>query len=227
MNRVKTHIPGIDELIQGGLPKGSCILLSGTAGTGKTIFALQFANNGIQDNEKSLYVSFEQSSKQLVNQASQFGWHLDSQKNFTILHIPPEDIKESTASQIVDQIKSQKYDRVVIDSISALSINAPSTYVEIKDMTSIVIQRFIYQFISKLRSTDATILLIAQTSSGKLSQDSVSEFACDGIFHIVYEPLGGSYNRMISIKKMRETKNNEDVHPLEINDSGVRVHTIQ
>ncbi|HIP74098.1 MAG TPA: ATPase, partial [Euryarchaeota archaeon] len=46
MRRVPTGIPGLDNLIQGGFPSGSTILLSGGAGTGKTIFALQYIYSG-------------------------------------------------------------------------------------------------------------------------------------------------------------------------------------
>jgi len=61
MERVQTGIKGFDGLIEGGFPKSSAILLSGTPATGKTIFALQYLVNGIEKfNEKGIYITFEE-----------------------------------------------------------------------------------------------------------------------------------------------------------------------
>lgn len=61
MERVATGIKGFDNLIEGGFPKGSAILLSGTPATGKTIFALEYLVNGARKfNERGLYVTFEE-----------------------------------------------------------------------------------------------------------------------------------------------------------------------
>ena len=74
-DRVKTGIKGLDELIGGGLPKNSSILLSGEAGTGKTIFSLQFIYSGAKDfDEAGIYVTFEEKPEELRKEASQFGW---------------------------------------------------------------------------------------------------------------------------------------------------------
>ena len=83
-----------------------------------------------------------------------------------------------------------------------------------------------YTFINDLRDLKdgVTSLLVSQTAEGQLSRDTVSEFICDGIVHINYETLGGKYSRTLMIRKMRETKNDEDVHPLEITPKGLVVH---
>ena len=81
-NQVKTGITGFDELVEGGFPKGKCILLSGTPGTGKTIFSLQYIYNGAKRfKEKSLYISFEENKEHLFSQAKKFGWDLEKLEN--------------------------------------------------------------------------------------------------------------------------------------------------
>ena len=73
-DRVKVGIEGFDVLVQGGFPRGKIVLLSGTAGTGKTIFALQYLYKGAHEfNEPGLYITFEEGSENLKNQALQFG----------------------------------------------------------------------------------------------------------------------------------------------------------
>jgi len=232
MDKVKTGIKGFDTLVEGGLPKGKIILLSGTPGTCKTIFALQFLHNGaIKFNEKGLYISLEERALSLKNQASQFGWDFDKlekENKVKIIHIPAKDIKETTASEIIKMANENGYRRLVIDSLSALSINTPTTYSKVTDLTEISIKRFMYKFINDLRDVNNNItpLLISQTTDGQLSRDTVSEFICDGIVHISYETLGGKYSRTLTIRKMRETRNDEDVHPLEITNKGIVIHKL-
>ena len=233
MDKVKTGIKGFDRLVEGGFPKGKIILLSGTPGTCKTIFALQFLYNGaMQFNEKGLYISFEEKAQSLKNQALQFGWDFDKlekEKKVEIISLPAKSIKETTASEIIKRARENKISRLVIDSLSALSINTPATYSKVTELTEISIKRFMYGFINDLRDikNGATSLLISQTTDGQLSRDGISEFICDGIVHINYETLGGKYSRTLTIRKMRETRNDEDVHPLEISKAGLIVHTFK
>ncbi|MBS3100693.1 hypothetical protein A2641_01010 [Candidatus Nomurabacteria bacterium RIFCSPHIGHO2_01_FULL_37_25] len=233
MDRVKTGIKGFDKLVEGGFPKGKIVLLSGTPGTSKTIFALQFLYNGAtQFNENGLYVSFEEREQSLKSQALQFGWEFDKLEKANkvkILSIPANSIKETTAFEIISLAKKNSVKRLVIDSLSTLSINTPTTYSKVTDLTEISIKRFMYTFINDLRDIrdGVTSLLISQTVEGQLSRDTVSEFICDGIIHINYETLGGKYSRTLTIRKMRETKNDEDVHPVEITPRGLVVHKFE
>lgn len=233
MDRVKTGIKGFDKLIEGGFPRGKIILLSGTPGTSKTIFALQFLYNGAtQFNENGLYVSFEEREKNLKSQASQFGWDFDKLEKankVNILSIPANSIKETTAFEIISMAKKNSVKRLIIDSLSTLSINTPTTYSKVNDLTEISIKRFMYTFINDLRDMKdgTTSLLISQTAEGQLSRDTVSEFICDGIILIKYESIGGEYSRNLIIRKMRETDNDEDIHPLEIGKNGIVIHSIK
>ncbi|HLC65734.1 MAG TPA: ATPase domain-containing protein [Candidatus Nanoarchaeia archaeon] len=75
MKRIKTGIKGFDELVQGGFPEGSSTLITGSPGTGKSIFGLQYIYNGaIKYKERGLYLTFEQRKTDMMNQAVQFGW---------------------------------------------------------------------------------------------------------------------------------------------------------
>lgn len=76
--RCPTGIPGLDELIEGGFPRERSILLSGTCGSGKTTFAVQYLYNGItQYNEPGILISLEQDPKELKSDMSRYGFDLD------------------------------------------------------------------------------------------------------------------------------------------------------
>ncbi len=232
MERIKTGIKGFDDLIEGGLPKGSSVLLSGTPGTGKTIFGLEFLFNGVKNNEKGMYVTFEEEITNLIEQAKQFGWDLQKlakNKDITILSIPTSEINNNTVNEVITLAKKNKVDRLVIDSLSTLAINVPTVKKENADISRSGVKRFIYSFVNNLKkANNTTSLIIAHTNDEKsLSKDSVSEFIADGIIHVTFESMGGEFSRSLIVRKMRRTKNDEDVHPLEISNKGLVVHTLK
>lgn len=245
-SRVPTGIPGFDKLIQGGFPKDSSILIVGGPGCGKTIFCTQYLYEGAKKfNEKGLYVTFEQSSDSIEKQAKQFGWNLkrlEKEGLLEIFSIPVTKLNKNTLNEIEEKIKKQKIKRLVIDSLSTLIINAP-IYINTNELSmedvvddSVVlsppiigdylVKKFVYSFVEKLRDFRTTTLLIgeADQTGTTLTRDSLSEFACDGIISITFESLGGEFSRSLLIRKMRHTKNNEDIHPMEIGKHGIVVH---
>ena len=60
MERISTGIPGLDGLIEGGIPKGFTVLIAGNPGTGKTILTAHFLHDGLTKNENAIYVSFSE-----------------------------------------------------------------------------------------------------------------------------------------------------------------------
>src|SRR3990167_5126073 len=101
VERVPTGIEGFDELIQGGFPKGSSILYTGTPGTGKSIFGMQFLYNGAQKyKEKGLYITFEETAQELKDQASMFDWDFnkfEKDGKVKIIAIPARNITDTTS----------------------------------------------------------------------------------------------------------------------------------
>lgn len=232
MEKTQTGIKGFDKLVEGGFPKGAVILLSGTPATGKTIFALEYLFNGATKfNENGLYVTFEEKTENLKNQAMQFGWDLqklEKEGKIKLLYIPSTEISKNTLKELLDSVRKNNFERLVIDSLSTLAINTPIIH-SINEIADIAIKRFIYSFVNDLRKLDdTTTLLISQTvNESSFSKDCVSEFICDGIIHILFESMGGEFSRSLIVRKMRRTDNDEDIHPLEITSKGLVIHTIK
>lgn len=247
--RVPTGIKGFDELVEGGFPKGSSILICGGPGTGKTIFSSEFLLHGAKDfNEKGLYVTFEQRAEAVKEQAKQFGWNIDELEKkgmIKVMSVPAANIKKTIIKDIKDIIKKEGIKRLVVDSLSTLVVNAP-IYVEphelaVQDVVGenvifsppvigdYIVKRFIYDFIDSLRELDCTTLLVTEAANGGeyLTRDTLSEFVCDGVVLISFESMGGNYSRSLIVRKMRGTKNNEDVHPVEMSKTGIIIHKIE
>jgi KaiC/GvpD/RAD55 family RecA-like ATPase len=249
MNRVKTGIKGFDELVQGGVLEGSTILLIGTPGTGKTLFSLEYVYNGVSKfKENCMFVTLEQPLVDLRFQASQIGLDLKKYEKtgkLTLMHIPVAELSSVTVEMIKKEVKKRKIKRLVIDSLSTLAVNAP-IYQHVKDMAlrdvmdykaffsppvlgDYVVKRFIYSFLDSLKDAGCTTFVTSEApEKGEfLSRDSISEFLVDGVLLLNFESMGGAFPRSLLIRKMRGTKNNEEVHSLEIGSKGLVVHKVK
>lgn len=161
------------------------------------------------------------------------------------MHVPAKNIEQKTSEIILNKINKNKIKRLVVDSISTLSVNSP-IYTFMSDLTLIdvekgksflsppivgdlIIKRFIYIFVNQLHLQGNCTTMLTSESSEKgeyLTRDTVSEFICDGIIQVIYEPMGGEFSRNLIIRKMRQTKNDEDIHPLEISSTGIVIHKL-
>ena len=224
ISRTATGIENFDSLIEGGLPMHSCNVLFAKAGCGKTIFSMQYLVNGANMfKEKGIYFSFEEKRESLIEQAKQFGWDIEKleKKNLLkIISLGTDEINSKTIDDILQIIKDSKSKRVVVDSISTLS------HLLVEDNTSseIHVRKFMYQFISKLYESNVTSILISQEEDVDIT--TIAKYVCDGVIHFEFESMGGDYSRTLSIEKMRRTKNNEDVHSVEISKEGIKIHMI-
>src|ERR1700675_1445198 len=89
LDRIQTGIPGLDDLLGGGLPKGHLYLLEGDPGTGKTTIALQFLLEGIRNGEKVIYVTLSESKSELEQVAQSHGWSVEGLGIYEM--VPPQD----------------------------------------------------------------------------------------------------------------------------------------
>lgn len=226
LKRIKTGISNFDELIEGGFPVGSNVLVSGTPGSGKTIFSMEYIINGaVNNNEFGIYFTFEEKRESLIMQAKQFGWDiekLEKEKKLKFISIGTYDISENTVFDILDIIKTLKAKRVVIDSLTTLSFLLGNCV----DTNNLNATKFLYSFVTGFKElSDVTPLFISQKSA---QSTRISAYVCDGIINFESESLGGNYSRNLSVKKMRSTKNNDDLHPFEIKGGvGINIHSFK
>jgi circadian clock protein KaiC len=102
---IKTGIPGFDELLAKGIPRGANILIAGGPGTGKTIFCLQTLYNLALRGHTCLYVTFEESPERLESHMREFGWDVEAVKrtgSFTIKRTDPFRIARSVEALLAE-----------------------------------------------------------------------------------------------------------------------------
>jgi len=214
IERISTGIPGLNELIEGGFVKGSCVLISGYPGAGKTIFGFQFLIEGLKNGENGIYFSLEETKEDLLGDAERFGWkdffiEKEKEGKFLIHNILPTSI-EKISSEIIKYVNLINPQRIVIDSITLIE-NAWESYQEVGK-----VRRSIFNLIRELKNKKITILLLAEASKDEIKFE---EFLVDGVIKLYY--LAYSLPRALQILKMRKTKHTLDVIPFEITDRGI------
>ena len=206
--RIKTGIPGLDKLIEGGFLSNSVILVSGAAGAGKSIFGMQFLKAGAEKKEKVLYISTEENVTNIKNGFKIFGWDLDKLK-IDIISMPPDELEEDWVPVLNTKIDKNKIKRVVIDSVSLIGLYYKDEY---------SIRRYLYRLVSSLKERDVCCILVSEIPEGekKFSRTGVVEFVADGVIVLEYLGVSGRYQRGLTVRKMRWTQHNQDIHPYKI-----------
>lgn len=239
MNRVKTNIPGFDELIEGGLPEGRSFLVSGGTGTGKTIFATQFLINGAKLGEPGIYVTLDERPELIREDMLRFGWNLRQMEDQQLIKIIdgttakigiPSDEEftlpatgfdlDKLLLEIMKAIKKIKAKRVVVDSIPALGLNFQSEH---------EIRKAILKLVYLLSRAGVTTMMTTEVNedSKQYGKYGVEEYVADGVIILHYMGIGTQSNRTLHIRKMRATKHSEDLHPLKITESGMKIQKIE
>ncbi|MFH7903952.1 MAG: KaiC domain-containing protein [Candidatus Aenigmatarchaeota archaeon] len=233
MRRVKTGIPGLDDLLNGGIPERNVVLLSGGPGTGKTIFAQQFLWNGLQMNENGVYVALEEHPAQVRQNMLQFGWNVKQyeEKNMFALvdafssgigkakeyekYIVQDltDLREfiDVVREAVTNVNAK---RVVIDSVTTLYIDKPS-----------VARKIVLTLKRVFAGLGTTSIFVSQISVGERGFGGPGvEHGVDGIIRLDLDEINGELKRSLIIWKMRGTSHSMKRHEFEITDRGIIVH---
>ncbi len=220
MEKIKTGVPGLDEIMMGGIPKFHQALITGTSGTGKTTFCCQFMHEGIKKhNDSGVYLSFEEPSDSITENAKTFGWDfkaLEKSGKFSFIRYDPYHI-EDVFDILESTIRQVKATRVVVDSISALGLH-------IKDEAEL--RRMIFNLSIILRKLKCTSLLVSEIVHGKpgLSRYGVEEFVADSVIVLYYERLQSAFSRAVQIWKVRGSSHSDKLHPYKIDQAGVTVY---
>jgi circadian clock protein KaiC len=218
-DRVPTGIKGLDNLIEGGFPRGSLILLAGSPGSGKTIASAQYLYHGAANlGEKGVYLSFAERESVFVHNMERFGLNFTELKNAGKLKfldlIPPrnEELSAATLNIALSEFQSMKAQRLVIDSFTAMTLayNTTDSRVSLQVLEKV------------MREIGCTTLLIVEIPTGKTGLGlGFEEFVADGI--ILFETIevrSGIQKRAI-IRKMRGTNHNQNYCNIVISDQGL------
>lgn len=221
-NLVNTMIPGLDEVLGGGLPEGSITLLSGPPGIGKTAIAMQYINNGIVNGEPGIFLSIENSVEEVREYAGNFGWDYRKHEQEKRLKILDRTIFEESDMELgldfgilKDLIESIKVKRFVLDSTTLFN------YL-FKDEVSR--RMHMLRFIDLLKVYKCTALMTSEQESfsdGFNFQDW--HFLSDGLISVSWDRSDSGNTRRMWVMKMKGAKTDASSREFEIDGNGARV----
>ena len=222
MPRVSSGISKLDTLLQGGFQKNSINLVAGTAGSGKSIFAIQFLVEGFKKGESGIYITFEEKKEKVYESMLEFGWDLakyEKEGKFSFLEYTPEQVKKVLVEGggIIEHIiENMKAKRLVIDSITSFVL----LYED--ELTKKEAALALFELINKW---DCTAVLTSQGSVADESVTAAMEFEVDGIIFLYHRKQKGVRNRALEVIKMRGTKIPDKTFPFDITKEGIEVDT--
>jgi KaiC/GvpD/RAD55 family RecA-like ATPase len=232
--RVRTGIPALDDLLGGGFPRGSTVLVTGDSGTGKTILCMQYLYWGVvEENEPGIMVTFEERPKDLRRECLNFGWEipeLEEQGKLALVdvtstrsgapsrerYVAPRDMGVEALITTVYQIGREiGASRVAIDSIPALGI----MYEDRSEL-----RRNLFKLSNLLLEMGVTAIMTTEKPmGGYLGTYGFEEYLTRGVIALRIEEESGQLRRSMIIRKMRETNHSMARVPYEITSKGIEI----
>ena len=227
LQKERTGIPGFDEITLGGLPAGRPTLVCGSAGAGKTLFAMEFLVRGATlFNEPGVFMSFEESDDELTTNVASLGFDLDqlvSDKKLRLdyVFIERSEIEETGEYDLealflrlghaIDSIGAK---RVVLDTLEALFSALPN---------EAIVRAELRRLFRWLKEKGVTAVITGERGEGKLTRYGLEEYVADCVILLDHRVQNQISTRRLRIVKYRGTSHGTNEYPFFIDEKGFSV----
>jgi circadian clock protein KaiC len=222
IQKLPTGIPSFDMIAEGGLPENRTTLISGTAGSGKTVLAVQFLAAGVQLNEPGVFVTFEESAADIRQNMLSFGWDLaawEKAGTFAFVDASPDPHIETVEAgsfdlagllaRVESAVRRVNAKRVSVDSLGAI-------FSQFSDQA--IVRRELFRIASSLKAMDVTAIMTAERTKdyGPVARYGVEEFIADNVMILRNVLEEEKRRRTIEILKFRGTGHQKGEFPFTI-----------
>ncbi len=227
LQKSPTSIQGFDEITGGGLPKGRPTLVCGGAGCGKTLFAMEFLVRGAtQHNEPGVFLSFEETEKELAANVASLGFDLDDlvrRKKIWVEHIHLERAENEQSGdydleglfiRIHHAIESIGARRVVLDTLESLFSGLPNP---------LILRAELRRLLTWLKMKQVTTILTAERGEGALTRLGMEEYVSDCVILLDHRVDNQSSIRRMRIVKYRGSTHGTNEYPFLIDEDGFSI----
>ncbi|MGZ8158797.1 MAG: RAD55 family ATPase [Methylobacter sp.] len=213
--RISMGIPGLDEMLGGGLPVGYSLLAVGPSGSGKTILATEFLAEGARRGEPGVIAAFEKSPSQLLGNKL---YPLVKAGQIGVIDTHSLDLSiDQTLHDLIEMINRMQAKRVVIDSLSGFELALAPQFSE-------DFRGSLYRMIAELTGMGMTILMTSELEDRYTDlrfSPFGSAFLADAIIVQRYIEIEGQFKRVFSVVKVRGSGHSKDIRLFEITDEGI------
>lgn len=227
LQKERTGIPGFDEITGGGVPKGRPTLICGSAGAGKTLFAMEFLVRGVTlFNEPGVFISFEETNDELATNVASLGFDLkqltaDKKLIVDYVFIERSEIEETGEYDLeglflrlgfaIDQIGAK---RVVLDTLEALFSALPN---------EAIIRAELRRLFRWLKEKGVTAIITCERGEGTLTRYGLEEYVADCVILLDNRVQNQISTRRMRIIKYRGTSHGTNEYPFLIDENGFSV----
>ncbi|MCE5278520.1 MAG: circadian clock protein KaiC [Planctomycetaceae bacterium] len=227
LKKCPTGISGLDEITEGGLPRGRPTLVCGAAGSGKTLLAMEFIVRGVtQFNEPGVFMAFEETAKELATNVASLGFEVDSlirRKKMAIdyVHIERSEIEETgeydleglfiRLKAMIDEVKAK---RVVLDSVEALFAGLPN---------EAILRAELRRLFRWLKEIGVTVVITGEQGKNALTRYGIEEYISDCVIFLDHRVTNQIATRRLRIVKYRGSKHGTNEYPTLIDEHGLSV----
>lgn len=226
MERVRTGIAGLDEMLNGGFLPLTANVVEGAPGTGKTTLGMQFIYSGIvQYNEPGIILTFEEFPQQYYRDAAAFGWDfraLEAEGKLRVIMTSPEVTRrdlESMGGIIESMAEEIGAKRILVDSLSHFE-RLTRDPVELRSLQ--------YSFINALKREGLTAVITHETPTlfGQTTEGDMNlAFVADSYILLRYVEIDSAVHKALLVLKLRGSDHAKDIRRFEITPRGIEVQS--
>ena len=222
-----TGIQGLDEITEGGLPKGRPTLICGSAGCGKTLLAMEFLVRGAtQYNEPGVFMAFEETTKDLTQNVASLGFDLDAlvaDKKIVLdfVYIERSEIEETgeydleglfiRLGQSIDAIGAK---RVVLDTIESLFSGLPNP---------LILRAELRRLFRWLKEKGVTAIITGERGEETLTRQGLEEYVSDCVIVLDHRVKDQTSSRRLRVVKYRGSTHGTNEYPFLIDEDGISI----
>ncbi len=222
-----TGIQGLDEITDGGLPRGRPTLICGAAGCGKTLFGMEFLVRGITEyGEPGVFIAFEENTAELMQNVTSLGWDLQQfiaadQLEMDCLYINPSEIQETgdydleglfiRLGRAIDRIQAK---RIVLDTVEVLFAGLSN---------AMIVRAELQRLFRWLKQKGVTAIVTGERGEQSLTRQGLEEYVSDCVIRLdqrIHEELS---TRRLQIIKYRGAQHSSNEHPFLIDKNGISI----
>ncbi len=225
--KVPSGISGLDEITNGGLPKGRPTLICGEAGCGKTLFSIEFIVKGVMEfNEPGVFIAFEEKTEELSMNVASLGFDLhkliDEKKlRIDYIHIDRSEIEETGEYNLEGlfirlgyAIKSIGAKRIVLDTIENLFSGLPNTA---------ILRAELKRLFQWLKDQGVTAIITGEKGEGQLTREGLEEYVSDCVILLDHRVVNQVSTRRLRVIKYRGSVHGTNEYPFLIDAEGISV----
>jgi circadian clock protein KaiC len=217
---LRTGVPGLDNLMSSGMQQGDSTLIMGPSGVGKTTLGMRWVAQGLDEGERCLFVTFQDTADHLTQMGAAFGWDIAGARasgQLIISYVSMGDLDLDVLANVVrTNLADGQIRRVAIDSLAELVL---------ADREWDRFPAYMRSLVGLVRANGVSLLASSETTGNGITAQSLEGlmFLFDNVIDLRYIEKRSGLGRALNIAKMRNSPHDMSINSVTINDTGLVV----